>query len=59
MASKETTLITSSAGNGRHQGTLDLELPLAGLAGGKYSLAIDIRLPGGQTAQRLVPFDVR
>lgn len=59
IVSKDTTLAGSSAGSGRHQGTLDLELPLAGLSSGRYTLAVDVRLPGGQTSQRLVPFEIR
>jgi hypothetical protein len=52
-------LAASSARSGGHQGTLDLELPLAGLAAGRYTLTVDVRSSSGQTAQRLVPFEVR
>jgi VWFA-related protein len=59
IASKNATLTTSSAGSGKHQGTIDLEFPLGGLAAGRYTLTIDVRSASGQTAQRLVPFEVR
>jgi hypothetical protein len=56
---RDATLAASSARSGGHQGTLDLELPLAGLAAGRYTLTVDVRSSSGQTAQRLVPFEVR
>ena len=55
---KDVTLVTESASKGRHEGTLDLQFPLAGLSAGTYTLVVDVRT-SGQTSRRIVPFEVR
>jgi hypothetical protein len=59
IAPKNVTLPSSSAPNGRRQSTIDTEVPLAGLAPGRYTLTVSVQLASGQTTQRLVPFEVR
>jgi VWFA-related protein len=47
------------ADGGRMEAVLDTTLPLKNLAPGRYHLAIDARLPSGQTAGRIVLFEVK
>jgi VWFA-related protein len=49
----------ASVGERHWQGTVAVTLPLAGLAAGRYGLAVDVRLPNGQTATRQIAFAVR
>ena len=52
--------VTSTAADaGRMEAVLDTTLPLKNLAPGPYHLAIDAKLPNGQTAGRIVLFEVR
>jgi VWFA-related protein len=53
------TLARSKAPNARYEATLDTTLSLAGLQAGKYLLAIDVRLSSGQTARRMIAFEVQ
>jgi hypothetical protein len=46
------------AQGGKSEAVLDTPLALAGLAPGAYQLEVSAKV-GGQTAKRLVPFDVR
>lgn len=48
-----------AADRGRQEAVLDTTLPLKNLTPGRYHLAIDARLPNGQTAGRIVLFEVR
>jgi len=47
------------ADGGRMEGVLDTTLPLKSLSPGRYHLAVDARLPNGQSAGRVVLFEVK
>jgi VWFA-related protein len=54
-----TTLLASQTVNGRSEGTLDATVPLVSLPAGQYLLGVEARLPNGEAAHRLVPFEIR
>lgn len=43
----------------RQEAVVDATLPLKNLSPGQYHLSIDAKLPSGQTASRVVPFEVK
>ncbi len=49
----------SAADGGRQEAVLDTALPLKNLVPGRYHLVVDARLPNGQTASRIVLFEVK
>jgi VWFA-related protein len=49
----------ASIAEGHWQGMVDVSLPLTGLGAGAYGLALEVRLPNGQTATRVIAFAVR
>jgi hypothetical protein len=49
----------SAAEGGRQEAVLNTTLPLRNLSSGRYHLVIDARLPNGQTAGRVVLFEVK
>ncbi|HUL73869.1 MAG TPA: hypothetical protein VLT86_12245, partial [Vicinamibacterales bacterium] len=45
--------------NGRLSAVIDTTVPLAGLAPGRYQLAVNARLSNGQPATRIVPLEIK
>lgn len=59
MAPRTIALTGARNSDGHTEGTLDTSVPLSGLAAGRYQLEIMAKLASGQTAKRVVPFEVK
>jgi len=59
VAPRHLTVRGETASGGTRQATIDVTVPLAGLASGSYVLKLETRLSNNRSARREVPFVVR
>ncbi len=56
VAPRHETIRGEDSSPGRRQATIDVAMPLAGLAPGSYVLHVETRLPNNESSHREVPF---